>query len=639
MSRRYRSAVWLFLLLSGCAPQKQPERVLSLSLHWLPGCAGDANEGATVELSALGDFDASPVTAEAFSASESGRELSFPPLTRAVEARLDTGNRHWLGVAERDRDAVQLPLWPADGACPLFPLDDSPGYPGPVPGEAMGWAPAQHTLLIAGELSASSSSAQAVSVDLQSGKASRVPGGMLQGRAYSTITPFGGNLLVAGGLDTQATHDLGKAPPLDSALVYNIAKGRFDRADPIALSRARAHHAALVLPSGETLLVGGMGNAGEALVPLEAVSPADGTARVTGLATPAVGRIDPAALRLDDGRILICGGTDSNGKPIGLLEWLTADAASAYFTPAQLPPRFDRAFVAMPGGGALAVGGCEDRAPKNAGEDCSACERGCPPSGGYDAWWITPEGVPEQLPDLPVDAPHPELVPAENGAPWLWSARARSWLRFDPWQARFVPVAPDLAPGPDAGMPAPVAIDPGAFVWLSSDGQHTTLGGFRHGTRERFAFDLLPLLGGVPPSGSFPDSPAWHLAPDRSPLGANAEVRFDPAQGLVLDGDYATALLTDTSYAPLRLEMTLGGGSPPRVRLGSREVGGADCPWPAAGPDTLVLIRNGATLQLQRGQRTETCSLGVDRVTVALAAGGSARHSVIRGITVRRSMP
>lgn len=612
--------------------------MLSLSLHWLPGCAGDASQGATVELSALGDFDASPVTAEAFSASEGGRELTFPPLTQAVEARLDTGTGQWLGIAERGSRGVELPLWPVGTACPLFSPDAASPYPDAAQGEALGWSADQHALLIAGELSAGTSSAQAVSVDLRTGEASQVPGGMLQGRAYATITPFGTDLLVAGGLDTQATHDLTKAPPLDSALVYDIANGRFDNAHPIALSRRRAQHAALLLPSGETLLVGGVNIAGEALVPLEAISPVDGTVRSTPLATPAVGRIDPVALTLDDGRILIGSGTDSNGKPMGLLEWLTPDASSAYFTPAQLPPRFDRAFVAMPGGGALAVGGCEDRAP-NAGEDCSACERGCPPSGGYDAWWITPEGVPEQLPDLPVGAPHPELVPAENGAPWLWSAGARSWLRFDPWQARFVPVAPDLAPGPDAGMPAPVAIDPGAFVWLSSDGQHTTLDGFRHGTRERFAFDLLPLLGGVPPSGSFPDSPAWHLAPDRSPLGANAEVRFDPAQGLVLDGDYATALLTDTSYAPLRLEMTLVGGSPPRVRLGSREVGGADCPWPAAAPDTLVLIRNGATLQLQRGNKTETCIVGVDRVTVALAGGGSARHSVIRNLSVRRSVP
>lgn len=611
--------------------------MLSLSLRWLPGCAGDARSAnATVDLTALGDFDASPITAEAFQASESGRELSFPPLTRAIEARLTTGTGHWLGVAERGTHGVELPLWPAGTACPLYPASGGAGYPGPVPGEALGWSPGHQTLLVAGELptstSTSASSAQAVSVDLRTGQASQVPGGMLQGRAYATITPFGDALLVAGGLDAQD----GKAPPLDSALVYDIATGRFDNANPITLSRARAQHAALVLPSGETLLVGGVGKAGEALTPLEAISPGDDTARVTGLATPAIGRIDPVAVRLDDGRILIGGGTDSSGSPVGLLEWLTPDASSAYFTPAQLPPRYGRAFVAMPGGGALAVGGCQDRAP-DPGEDCSECAHGCPPAGGYDAWWITPEGVPEQLPALPVDAPHPALVAAENGAPFLWNPHSNIWLRFDPWQARFVHVA-GPGPGPDAELPAPLAIDPGAFVWLARSGNRTVLSGFRHGTRERFAFDLLPMLRFLPPAGSFPESPAWHLAPDRSPLGADAQVHLD-AENLVLDGDYATAALTDTTYASLRLEMTLVEGDPPRVLLGGHALGDSDCPWPKSSSHRLVLIRDAGRVQLERGNATSVCALGVDRVNVAFGAGGPGRHSVIRDLRVSRDVP
>ncbi len=593
--------------------------MLSLSLHWLRGCAGDASQGASLELSALGDFDASPVTAEKFDASQNGRQLSFPPLTQAVDARLTTSAGQWLGVAERDSNGIQLPLWPADTACPLYPLETAAGYPDAAQGEALGWSPGQHTLLVAGELSTGTQSAQAVSVDLGTGNASQVPDGMLQGRAYATITPFGKNLLVAGGLDTQATHDLANAPPLDSALVYSIATGRFDNAHPVALTRRRAHHAALVLPSGETLLVGGVGSGGLALAALEAISPADDTARSLGLA--AVGRIDPVALRLDDGRILIAGGTDSSGNPVDLLEWLTPDASSAYYKPVHLAPRFDRAFVAMPGGGALAVGGCISRTP--APGDCS------------DAWWITPEGVPEQLPPLPVDAPHPALVAAENGAPFLWSPQNQLWLRFDPWQGRFVDAA-SPGPGPGAGLPAPIAIDPGAFVWLARSGNRTVLNGFRHGTRERFAFDLLPLLEGVPPAGSFPESPAWHLAPDRSPLGPGAEVHFDPALGLVLDGDYATAVLTDTSYASLRLEMTLVEGAPPRVLLGGREL--TDCPWPKASSRTLALLRTGGRVELERGDEKQVCTVGLGRVTVAFGAGGTERHSVIREVTVRRNV-
>ena len=102
----------------------------------------------------------------------------------------------------------------------------------------------------------------------------------------------------------------------------------------------------------------------------------------------------------------------------------------------------------------------------------------------------------EQLPALPVDAPHPALVPAHERRALVGAGAddARSWLRFDPWQARFV-VPPGARPGtPPADMPAPVGIDRGAFVWLRTTDNARSLAGFRSDTRERFAFDVAPLL-------------------------------------------------------------------------------------------------------------------------------------------------
>ncbi len=110
------------------------------------------------------------------------------------------------------------------------------------------------------------------------------------------------------------------------------------------------------------------------------VSPLTRTTKLVG--TLHVGRRAPSVLRLDDGRLFVAGGEDAAGNPVGAVEWLAPDTTvlpAPFDGSVSLPPRFDRAYAALPGGSVLAVGGCEDRAPE-AGEDCQReCERGCPP--------------------------------------------------------------------------------------------------------------------------------------------------------------------------------------------------------------------------------------------------------------------
>jgi hypothetical protein len=326
------------------------------------------------------------------------------------------------------------------------------------------------------------------------------------------------------------------------------------------------------------------------------------------------------------------------------IEWLSADAKSVEERP--LAPRFNRALVAMPGGAALAVGGCEDRAPLP-GEACSArCgtlpeeladsragrARGCPPTR-FDVWWIRAGGEVTPLPDLPagIDASRPALIAASDASPWL--VAGDRVLRFDPWSGRFavaglperITLSEDVAP--------PVAIDSGAFVWLSegtavpSGLPEVALRGFRHGTRSRFESDI-PLLAGGP----------LHLAPNQAPAlpeRAESGVRYDGALHL-RDSD-AQVFVTDTTYADVELELVLASGPPPAVWLGDVRVEWTGVPA-AETPQTLGLRRRGDLVELRHGgvARRARHPLGSARVRLALA-GSDAGESAIARLEIRRS--
>lgn len=75
-----------------------------------------------------------------------------------------------------------------------------------------------------------------------------------------------------------------------------------------SMGTARYDHAALRLLDGRVLVVGGMSvqNGGVPLASAEIFDPASGTWRATG--SMAVGRHDPEAVRLADGRVLVMGG-------------------------------------------------------------------------------------------------------------------------------------------------------------------------------------------------------------------------------------------------------------------------------------------------------------------------------------------
>ena len=403
-------------------------------------------------------------------------------------------------------------------------------------------------------------------------------------RAWASATSFGTGAIVAGGVDTRFF----PATPVDTALVFR--NGSFQ---PVSIGEQLARHGAVVLANGSTLLVGGEGQDGKALGSFVVIEPRDppqlAQSRILGLGALAVPRKSPTVLRLSDDRVLVAGGIDDLGAPVDKLEWFEADGTACCagagcplkpctWDPAW-PARAGRAFVALPGGGALAV---------------AADPNGMAPG---DAWWILPEGDVKRVQDVPASRTATKalrLVGASDGAPWLWNGER--WFRFDPWRAAFI--SPAIAPddGPSDEMPAPVELDPGLFMWLAPvPGEPAPsparLRGFRHGVRGPLTRDAAPLL--------FADTE--HVSPDRPPDPTSIDF---VGQWLTLVRPDAPSpaprvLVTDTLYADFDLTLDLKESASMQATL----------------PDIFV------------GGRTRGSRDGSRQVSVALHAGYATHHA------------
>ena len=554
-----------------------------------------------------------------------------------VGARRDLGVRsgrggrgeRFIGYAELEPDgAAALLLWPEARVCVL---GGRRSYPAPGGGQAFGYASATGTLLLAGgsALERPSASVGVLSFDAGTGRISSEagsPASLREPRAFATVTPFGDSLFVAGG-ENPLHGDGDLAVPRKTAEVYRPQSASF--ASSIDLVEERSRHAALLLKSGSVLLIGGRGAASDALRVLELVDPIAQRSSIAGLTALSAPRIAPSALVLDDGRLFIGGGSAADGTPLSALEWLSADGREhlgAVFPP-DMPARHDRAFTALPGGGVLAVGGCEARSARDDDEraECeAACREGCPPLSGYDAWWIAPSGEIHELPfDLP--APRPVLLGGADGAPLFASGAPGDdrLYRFDPWRAEFdaldLPL-PAPAPAPRAGLPAQ-ALDVESFVWLAETPDGVLLEGLRLGTRNRYSRDVFLVTQSDP---EFPERPL-HLVPDR-PLAGSAG--YDGALWFSA-GSAVVVYVAATDYADLSLSAHFDGAAP-RVVLGSAEFGGEACPWPRFDSSPVALVRNGGTVRLWAAGETTSCAADSGRLRVGLAAPASAETRISR---------
>lgn len=604
--------------------------MLRVRVFTLPGTALSAEASrASLELSALGDFEPSNESAEVLPADRAGAALRFPAETQAVQARLAAG---YAGYAERRGDAaLDVLLWPERATARLARAD----YPGPGGGQALGFATSSGTLLVAGGDDArdSESLVGTLRFSASTGAATRGGvggGGLSQPRAFATATPFGDGFVVAGGQEPV------DGVPESELELYATAELVGEPGEPVPLQYTRTHHAALALADGRTLLVGGRTKVGSVSIAQYQLEIVDPEARRASIGDSIAPRIDPVAVPLSDGRIFVGGGTLLGGSlsaPVG--EWLTAEARrDSTRLSAEVPPRFDRSFVATPGGGVLAVGGCEDR-PASSDADaaaCRVCRAGCPPLEGWDAWWVDADGAATPVSLEGISAPRPVLFPGTDGSPWLVAAEPGSpeiprLFRFDPWGARFEPAeVPSELRLPRAGFPA-LSLAPDTFVWVDDD----ELLGLRLGARSRFTRDVALVLSSAPDD---PQRPA-HLVPTRA---LDERTAYDGA--LTLADPNLAVLVADTDYADVTVKLSVRGDALPRVQLGPTALGGDDCPWPdgearGGDADLPTVVRRGGRAQLRfHGARSATCAVGDGRLTVALVAGE--RASVVEQLEIAR---
>jgi hypothetical protein len=671
----------------GCAEPAARVTTVSIAAHALPGCPVP-NRGPQdpspfrLTLTALGDFPESNFDLETdLALDDPGRQLSFNAATTGVDALArdapaDTALTFVGHTERRHADAIDVLLWPAARACALAG-EASAAYPGNGAGQALGFSASTGVVLAAGEDADDQRSENALTFDSERGEVAsvaRADGTLHVSRAFATVSEFGDSLLVAGG-----TNPSEASSPVDAsstAEVYTPANGGFD-SELVELWSRRSHHAALRLPTtGETLLAGGFApdsastGPGQLIRQLEAVSPLTRSSSITDLDVLELGRADPAALLLSDGRILVGGGTRAPGSaepaPVGLVEVLSPDAKRHLFH-VELPERASRTFAALPGGGALSVASCAPALHADcicataSGGSCDDDES----AAWIDAWWIDPDGnaapvglAPSNgLSRCPTPA-NPLLVAGSDGSPWLVSVAdggtPACLFRFEPWpesaptaaeaavpsdpaeRPRLVATTLTLEPAPDPRSP-PLSLGPDVFVWISAAGG---LYGARLGQRGPLTRDQFSLLASAAGAPFRPE----HLVPDRDPRlshasaadGSNTPAVTYARNELTLAPAVPPVTLwaADTLYADvlvsLQIEAPAGDGVPalPLLALASATTGeSVACPWPeppatAGAPLALTATRRGETVTLvTAGGAPVTCSAPAGSVALGVRAG------------------
>jgi hypothetical protein len=580
-----------------------------VTMHVPSGCesAGEVLDAeGYAKFYASGDFESTLPTAGHFLKSVGDVLSEIDPASRALVVDASEGAGRWLGLAAvpatGNLDVLLLP-WMA--SCSLQPSGGIAGATiAPVGGSSL--------LVVGGMVGDAGLQAPASRVvHLDTGAVDPIFPDLMTPRTSATVTVFGDGGLVAGGRAYPGTG----GGVLNTAEVYAPALGAIDQKDFITLSAFRADHGAAVLVTGETLLVGGVGQDGATLLSsMEVVDPVTRTVRAENVALLAVARREPVVLRLASGEILVAGGFDVTGSSVATVEWFSPDVSTASKRAHDLvDDAAARAYVALEGGGALAV-----FAPPP-GADASY----------QSVWVIDADGSFEAATPIPGTLTRPILFGGAGGAPVLWTGDR--WLRWQPWDGSFGAfISLDEAP-PKVGVPG-TSPDPGVAVW--SDASTSALTLMRFDTQGAYSDLSGPLLL----------TDASDMAPDA--LAGPGGAAFDPTLGLVLPPG-RSAFVTDRTYADLSVDVDAPTGEPAllvlRDELGNElEVGGSSCPAPfaAGAPSSLHVERRSSsvTWSLPTGS-TGTCAWATPadgRVTIGVRGGSAAAQSVVNNLRIVR---
>ncbi len=630
--------------------------------HQLPECPVTGQ--ARLDLAALGEFPTSNRTSESLSLQSAGAELGIPAATLAVEAtaELPDSERRFIAYSERHADHLDFLLWPEGSACPLFQRSAGDSYPGRLGGEGIGYARNSGLIMVAGSNDATSAAiVGALTFDTRTGESHvvdpRLRAVLREPRAFASVSDFGDRILVAGGENPIHDASLEASVLRGTAELYDPATRSFE-IDLLALAVPRARHAALTLDSGEVALFGGRAEDSEASSFVEVLSPSTRVSKLVG--NLSVGRRDPQAIQLGDGRILVAGGLDAASRPLGDLEWRDADAGqlrAAEGVSTSLPPRFNRAFIALSGGAALAVGGCEDRRAM-VDEDCSIwCARGCPPTPSaatkqrYDAFWLAPDGSVSAL-DFPFSAARPSLLPGNDGRPYLVTAGVDASgqpqtggyavYRFDPWKRVFL--ISDLDLGSSMSEAARfVATGPDAFAWFGDARAEPALSGVRNGTRSAYANDIALVSQRDADDATRPA----HLVPDFLP--SDRTVQYDSARAALrfarLKPHAATPCvwISDADYASFAATIDFSSDAAPTLALGAERITDLDtskrgsCALPAqgSGPGSVHIVRREGHVLLTISGAESRCELGAGRLPLGVCGSALGQVEVTRIVVTR----
>ncbi|MDB5213708.1 MAG: Rhs family protein [Myxococcaceae bacterium] len=575
-----------------------------------------------------GDFENADSAVSSLYLRDVGALMSeLPATTRSVIVDVSEPGRSvdWRGTAEvPSAGPINVLVWPGGETCRLTRNVE--------PRTEVTLGVFGRHLMVAGGKLAGQGTPRTYVGDLSTGIVSDLVFGLGTGRSRSTITAFGETAdqeptpaLVAGGEDPETQTALGTGEIYVPKPGAEGDIGDFDRVR-IDLSEPRTKHGAVVLASGATLLVGGIGQFGTPLRTMEIVDPKTRRYRTGGVATLAVPRSDPTVLRLASGEILVAGGFNGSNLPVPTIEWFSADASHPSKRTVDLVTGQERAFVPLEAGGALAV-----VRPATGVTDFNT------------VWVISADGTLE--PALPIDPSTLDrlrLFPGTDGAPVLWTGQR--WLRWQPWFGAFQPIADAPTRGPRGTAIA--SGDRGLALWLDDrapdpdedvvlDGQ-LNVRGYRFDTRSRFGTVRNPLLV---------DSTAG-LAPDRLSGTPGSSIRFVDGKGLEL-GPGASAFVTDLTFSGVAID--LDNGDAPYVVLRQEdgrelEVGGAACPFSvsasASNLATLHVERNGARVTVAVGDGDASNCIGeldaTARVAVGVRGAGGIGTSLAHNLRITR---
>jgi N-acetylneuraminic acid mutarotase len=177
--------------------------------------------------------------------------------------------------------------------------------------------------------------------------------------ATATLLPSGQVLVVGGsGLSGNGLRAMDAGAALSTAELYNPVTNTW-RSTKEPLRGARHSHSALLLPSGEVLVTGGVGTDGAPLSTAEVYDPINETWTSTEpMDTP---RQAPMVIQLPTGQVLATGGLDADRNPLSSAE--VYDLTSRSWT-STAPMDTARAFstaALLPSGKVLVAGGAKDK--------------------------------------------------------------------------------------------------------------------------------------------------------------------------------------------------------------------------------------------------------------------------------------